>query len=434
MEVKTGKIRAISNLDRNKDGEYVETMNHAVTRVEPGSTFKTISLMAALDDGKIDYHNDSIEVYRAGWQYSDTRIYDAHPRDTIYSIRDAMAASSNIALAKIITQAYEKKGSKFADRLERMGIADSLPCEIPGAQKPLISRPNDNTTLAKMSYGYSVELSPLQILTIYNGIANNGKMISPLLVESISKEGKTIKRFESKVITSNLCKSSTLAAIQECLHAVVWDNKLGTASQDPRKQKKAQSNYVKIAGKTRTAQTFENGRYSNRHHRIAFVGYFPEDNPQYSCICVIHHPHKYGYYDAGGDCGRVVRHIAERTMASMSTTDSEEIELPYDSITKPQIKGGQQSRIKDAAKGVKVQVSKVDSEWAKVDNTMQSVAVKVNRDQVPNVIGMGARDAVYAIEQTGMKVQLTGKGRVVSQSVTAGTAVQQGKMVYLELQ
>ena len=148
---------------------------------------------------------------------------------------------------------------------------------------------------------------------------------------------------------------------------------------------------------------------------------------------MIHHPHKYGYYDAGGDCGRVVRHIAERTMASMSTTDSEEIELPYDSITKPQIKGGQQSRIKDAAKGAKVQVSKVDSEWAKVDNTMQSVAVKVNRDQVPNVIGMGARDAVYAIEQTGMKVQLTGKGRVVSQSVTAGTAVQQGKMVYLEL-
>ena len=220
-----------------------------------------------------------------------------------------MAASSNIALAKIITQAYEKKGSKFADRLERMGIADSLPCEIPGAQKPLISRPNDNTTLAKMSYGYSVELSPLQILTIYNGIANNGKMISPLLVESISKEGKTIKRFESKVITSNLCKSSTLAAIQECLHAVVWDNKLGTASQDPWKQKKAQSNYVKIAGKTGTAQIFENGRYSNRHHRIAFVGYFPEDNPQYSCICVMHHPHKYGCYDAGGDCGRVVRQI-----------------------------------------------------------------------------------------------------------------------------
>ena len=433
MEVKTGKIRAISNLDRTKDGEYVETMNHAVTRVEPGSTFKTISLMAALDDGKIDYHKDSIEVYRAGWQYSDTRIYDAHPRDTIYCIRDAMAASSNIALAKIVTQAYEKKGSKFADRLERMGIADSLPCEIPGAQKPIISRPNDNTTLAKMSYGYSVELSPLQMLTIYNGIANNGKMISPIIVESISKEGKTVEQFESKVLNSSLCKSSTLAAIQECLHAVVWDNKLGTASQDPWKQKKAQSNYVKIAGKTGTAQIFENGRYSNRHHRIAFVGYFPEDNPQYSCICVMHHPHKYGCYDAGGDCGRVVRQIAERTMASMSTTDSEEIEQPYDSITKPQIKGGQQSRIKDAAKGTKVQVTKVDSEWAKVDKTMQSVGVKVNRDQVPNVIGMGARDAVYAIEQTGMKVQLTGKGRVASQSVAAGATAQKGKMVYLEL-
>ena len=433
MEVETGEVKAICNLDRMANGEYAEMMNHAVTRVEPGSTFKTISLMAALDDGKLDYHDDMIEVYRSGWQYSDTKIYDAHPRDTIYSVKDAMAASSNIALAKIVTHAYEKKATKFADRLERMGIADSLPCEIPGAQKPLISRPNDNTTLAKMSYGYSVELSPMQILTIYNGIANGGKMISPIIVKEIQKEGKTIERFKSEVISSSLCKASTLDAVQECLHAVVWDNKLGTASVDPWGQKKAQSDIVHIAGKTGTAQIFENGRYSNRHHRITFVGYFPEENPRYSCICVIHHPHKYGCYDAGGDCGRVVRHIAERTMASMSTLDSEEMEMPYDSIAKPQIKGGQGDRIKDAAKGTKVQVSKSDSQWARVNPEMQTIAVKVEPNQVPYVIGMGARDAVYAIEQTGMKVQLNGKGKVVSQSIAAGQTVTKGGMIYLEL-
>lgn len=433
MEVKTGEIKAICNLDRTADGRYVEMMNHAVTRVEPGSTFKTISLMAALDDGKIDYETDSFEVYSGGWKYSDTRIYDAHPRDTIYSVRDAMAASSNIALAKIVTQSYEKKAGKFADRLEKLGIADSIPCEIPGAQTPVISRPNDNTTLAKMSYGYSVELSPLQILTFYNGIANNGKMISPIIVKEIQKNGVTQKRFETQVLQSSLCKTSTLNAIRSCLHAVVWDDHLGTAALNPWGQKKAQSDIVTIAGKTGTAQIFENGHYSSRHHRIAFVGYFPEENPQYSCICVIHHPHKYGAYDAGGDCGRVVRHIAERTMASMSATDSEEMSMPYDSISKPQIKGGQQSRIKLAAKGTKVHVSKVDSEWAKIDKGMQAVAVKIEPNSVPNVIGMGARDAVYAIEQTGMKVQLSGKGRVVTQSVNAGQKAIKGGMVYLEL-
>jgi len=432
MEVKTGEVKAICNLDRTDDGQYVEMMNHAVTRYEPGSTFKTVSLMAALDDGKINYDTDSFEVYSGGWQYSAARIHDAHPRDTVYSVRDAMAASSNIALAKIVTQSYEKKASKFADRLEKLGIADSIPTEIPGAQTPVISRPNDNTTLAKMSYGYSVELSPLQILTFYNGIANNGKMISPIIVKEIQKDGRTVKRFSSEVLESSLCSSTTLKQIKECLHDVVW-SPLGTAAPNRWGQKKAQSEIVHIAGKTGTAQVFENGHYNNHHHRIAFVGYFPEENPQYSCICVIHHPHKYGAYDAGTDCGTVVRHIAERTMASMSTTDSEEMEMPYDSISKPQIKGGQQSRIKQAAKGTKVHVSKVDSEWAKVDQEMQAVAVRMEPNSVPSVIGMGARDAVFAIEQTGMKVQLNGKGRVVSQSVSAGQKAVKGGMVYLEL-
>lgn len=432
MEVKTGEIKAISNLDRLESGEYAEMMNHAVTRVEPGSTFKTVSLMAALDDGKVDFETDSFEVYRDGWKYSDTRIYDAHPRDTVYCVRDAMAASSNIALAKIVTQSYEKKAEKFVNRLERLGIADSIPCEIPGANTPRILTPNDNTTLAKMSYGYSVEFSPLQMLTFYNGIANNGKMISPIIVKEIQKNGSTVKRFETQTLKSSLCSSTTLNQIKQCLHAVVWDDKLGTASQYWG-LKKAQSDLVHIAGKTGTAQVFENGHYSSRHHRIAFVGYFPEEAPQYSCICVIHHPHKYGYYDAGGDCGRVVRFIAERVMASTGATDSETMNLPYDSIMKPAIKGGQQQRIKLAAKGTKLHVSKTDSEWAKVDRDMQAVSVRIEPDQMPNVVGMGARDAVFAIEQTGMKVQISGKGKVVSQSLAAGQKAVRGGVVYLEL-
>jgi len=432
MEVKSGEIKAISNLDRGENGGYYERMNHAVTRVEPGSTFKTISLMATLDDGKVDFKKDTFHVYRNGWAYQDTRIYDAHPADTIYSVRDAMAVSSNIALAKIVTEGYEKKASKFVDKLQKMGITDSIPCEIPGASTPFITVPKDMTTLAKMSYGYSVELSPLQILAIYNGIANNGKLIAPFLVKEIREDGRTKKTFHAEVLQQSMCKQSTLQEVRQCLHAVVWD-KLGTASLDPWGKAKAQSKLVHIAGKTGTAQILENGRYSSRHHRIAFVGYFPEENPQYSCICVIHHPHKYGYYDAGGDCGRVVRHIAERTMAYTGTTDSEDIELPYDSIQKPSIKGGIQRKINKAAKGTKMHVSKVDSEWAKVNGDMQAIAVEVKKDEVPSVIGMGARDAVYAIEKTGMKVQLSGKGRVVSQSIRPGTKIEKGGVVYLEL-
>lgn len=432
MEVKTGEIKAISNLDRTESGEYREMMNHAVTRVEPGSTFKTISLMAALDDGKVNFKKDTFHVYRSGWAYQDTRIYDAHPSDTIYSVRDAMAASSNIALAKMITEGYEKKANKFVDRLERLGITDSLPCEIPGAHTPIIARPKDMTTLAKMSYGYSVELSPMQILAFYNGIANNGKMIAPFLVKEIQKNGRTQKTFKTTVIKQSLCSSSTLKEVQECLHGVVWD-KLGTASRDPWGKQKAQSKIVHIAGKTGTAQIFEHGRYSNKHHRIAFVGYFPEEEPKYSCICVIHHPHRYGAYDAGGDCGRVVRFIAERTMAYSGITESDDLEQPYDSIRKPSIKGGRRTKVQKAVKGTKMHISKVDSEWAKVGGDMQAIAVTVNPNEVPNVVGMGARDAVFAIEKCGMKVNLHGKGRVCKQSIPAGTKADKGGIVYLEL-
>ena len=267
MDVQTGEIKAMSNLDRRADGNYSEVANHAVIRMEPGSTFKTISLMAVLDDGKIDM-TDSIEVEKDGWVYYGAKHTDAHPNDTVYSIRQALAVSSNIAVAKIVTIGYDGRAKKFVNKL--------------------------------------------QILMFYNGIANDGKMIAPLIVREIRKGGKTVEKFESSVIKSSMCDSETLKGIRECLHDVVWDNELGTASINPWGTRKAQSPLVAIAGKTGTAQILEQG-YSNRRHRMSFVGYFPEENPQYSCICVIHGPQ--WPYDAGLDCGTVVRQIAEKTMA-----------------------------------------------------------------------------------------------------------------------
>lgn len=312
MDVQTGEIKAMSNLDRAKDGSgYYEMANHAVVRMEPGSTFKTISLMAALDDGKVKM-KDTIRVEKDGWWYHGAKHTDAHPSDTVYTIRQAMAVSSNIALAKIVTDGYNGSAKKFVKKLQNMGLCDSVNFTIPGANQALINVPKDTVTISKMAYGYSVELSPLQILMFYNGIANGGKMISPLFVSEIRENGKVIETFESSVVKSSMCDGSTLEGIRGCLHDVVWDNELGTASVNPWGTRKAQSDLVIIAGKTGTAQVLESG-YHNTRHRMSFVGYFPEENPQYSCICVIHAP-KWPY-DSGLDCGGVVRQVAEKTMA-----------------------------------------------------------------------------------------------------------------------
>ncbi|MEE0951022.1 MAG: penicillin-binding protein 2 [Paludibacteraceae bacterium] len=313
METHTGYIRAIANLDRGSDGEYYESLNHAVQRVEPGSTFKTISLVAAMDDGKIEI-DDTISVTKKPWVYMrKSKHTDAHPMDTILDVRSALAVSSNIALAKLITSSYEGSARKFVRKIERMGLCDSIYCEIPGAEQARIDIPRDTVTLSKMSYGYSVEMSPMHIAMFYNAIANNGKMMRPMLVSAIQKEGEIVKRFKPTTLNSSICSRSTLREIQGALHDVVWDEHLGTASKRPWSNK-AQSNLVALAGKTGTAQLYIPGKgYSNRKHRITFVGYFPEANPEYTCICMIENP-QYPY-DAGMDCGSTVRVIAEKTMA-----------------------------------------------------------------------------------------------------------------------
>ncbi len=313
METKTGYIRAIANLDRDPQSEdYFEAQNHAVQRVEPGSTFKTIALVAALDDDKIAI-DDTVSISRQPWQYFSVKHTDAHPMDTLLTVRSALAVSSNIALAKLITRSYEGSAKKFVRRIERMGLMDSVYSEIPGADKVRIDIPRDTVTLSKMSYGYSVELSPMQILMFYNAIANDGRMMRPMLVTAIRQNGENVRTFRPEVVKSSICSSRTLRDIQGALHDVVWDDHLGTAAAKPW-SRKAQSRWVSIAGKTGTAQLFIPGHgYSGKHHRMTFVGYFPEDNPQYTCICMIEDPQF--PYDAGMDCGTAVRLIAEKTMA-----------------------------------------------------------------------------------------------------------------------
>ncbi|MBR1808414.1 MAG: transpeptidase family protein [Paludibacteraceae bacterium] len=431
METHTGEVKAISNLGKHDD-VYVEDKNYAVTKVEPGSTFKTYALMAALDDGKTSL-DDTLSTNNGHWVYTDPKrpISDAHRYNHPITVKQALAASSNVALAKIVTHAYEKKAEKFVSKLDKMGVRDSIPFDIPGTNLPYIEVPKDGETLARMAFGYYVELPPVYSLMFYNAIANNGKMIRPFMVKEIQQNGETVKRFSTSTIASSVCKSSTLRDIRSCLEAVVWDNDYGTASISPWGQKKAQSDIVHIAGKTGTARILENGKYSSRYHRIAFCGYFPMEDPKYTCICVIHKPRN--PYDAGMNCGGTVRRIAEKTMAYSGSVHVSNKYVSKDSLLLPPVKRGVQKEIRKAGDGTNIDIKRTDSQWIRVNENYEAEPLHVTSDIVPNVTGMGARDAVYAIEQTGMLVTIRGKGKVASQSIAPGTKAQKGGKVELEL-
>ena len=257
-------------------------------------------------------------------------------------------------------------------------------------------------------------------------------MIRPYLVSEIQNNGITEKRFSTSTVSSSICKSSTLRDIRECLEAVVWDNDFGTASVNPWGTRKAQSDIVHIAGKTGTAQVLDNGRYNPRHHRTLFCGYFPMEHPQYSCICVIQQK-AYALYDAGYDCGGTVRRIAEKTMAYHGSTPISVHFVHPDSVKRPTIKRGLQRPIHIASRGTRIHIRQADSQWVRINEQSEAIPLPVSQNIVPNVVGMGAKDAIYAIEQTGMLAVLHGKGRVVSQSVTAGEKAIKGGIVTIEL-
>ena len=424
METSTGNIRAISNLKRNEHGKYYESVNYAAQAFEPGSTFKTFSLMAALDDNLIEL-TDSIKTGDGTWIYKDPKnpIHDAHPSGTV-TAKQALTVSSNVALAKIITSGYKEDTKKYVAKLERMGLKEPITIAIPGAHNVNISVPEDKESLAHMAFGYSVTIPPIYTLAYYNAIANGGVLVEPKLVNEIRQNGKVIEEFPTHVLKNSICKSSTLSEIRECLESVVWD-KGGTA-------RAAQSDTVRIAGKTGTARVVENGKYIDAH-RVTFCGFFPYDNPQYTCICVIERPKRGG---AGSLCGKAVRDIAEHTMAIKGTIPIDVISVHRDSIEKPLVKAG---NITAAKKGIRHVALRVDNQysdstdWGKVNKDLHISNINVSPYFMPDVMGMGAKDAIYAIEQTGMKVRISGSGKVVKQSLAAGRPVQPGGTIYIDL-
>ncbi|MCB0493543.1 MAG: PASTA domain-containing protein [Cyclobacteriaceae bacterium] len=430
MEVSTGHIKAISNLTREGNG-YNEIFNHAVGGLfEPGSTFKLVTMMALLEESNIKL-TDSIDTGEGEFTFYKNTVRDHH--DGGYgklTIRDAFVLSSNVAMAKLLDHNFGLKPDKFIDLVDELRLSKPLGLQIKGEGYPKIFRPGSKgwsgITLPWMAYGYGFEVTPLHTLTLYNAIANNGKMIKPIFVTAISKADQVKKEFETETLNSRICSSSTLNKLRLLLEGVVED---GTASN-------LKNAHYKIAGKTGTAQILENGRYTKKYI-TSFVGYFPAHDPKYTAIVLIKNPkgwRQYGNNVAGPVFKEIADNIYSRDINLHMAMEKKKV-LEYGVF--PVIQAGKQDELTMLCNELGVSNhTKTDEDWIKAVRNGNSVLWDNNtaaKDQVPNVKGMTFRDAIFLLEQSGLQVEYNGKGRVVNQSLTPGTKVSKGRTIHISL-
>ncbi len=442
MEVKSGEVKAIVNMQRNQDGSYTENRNGCVSDLtEPGSTFKVASLMAALDEGKVRI-TDTINTYNGLFNYGNRTMTDHNANHGGYhkiTVAQAIYGSSNIGISRAIVNAYGHNQAAFVNKLYEMRINQPMDLGIPGTATPNIRHPNDksrtwsNTTLPWMAVGYETQIPPIYTLTFYNSIANDGKMIQPMFVKSISRNGLIIKDFKAKVINESICKPSTLKDIRFCLLGVVED-KMGTAQN-------VKSKYVRICGKSGTAQISQGKdgyKVGGTKHQVAFCGYFPYENPLYTCIVVMREP-GIGYPSGGTMSGSVFKNIAEYVMGLKSNRAPNSFEP--DTITKspvePYLKMGYYKALKCVMTDLQLSLPENSKDWVKthtVDKQIRIEPVSMPGNVIPDLIGMGAKDAVFLLERMGLKVQVFGRGKVISQNQIPGIFARKGSFISINLE
>ena len=436
MEVPTGDIKAMASLTKTGPGQYDEIQNNAVREIyEPGSTFKPVSMMVALDDGKISM-TDSVFCENGVYTgFGGSRMTDSHKYGWL-DVTHIIMNSSNIGTSKLIHAAYKDNPQAFVDGVYRTGINTHFDLQLKGVAAPVIRREGywDATRLPWMSIGYNTQLPVINTLAFYNGIANGGCMVAPRLVTEVTREGEVVKEFPVEVVRRHMCKDETLKKIQYMLEQVVVD---GTG-------KNAGSKYFVVAGKTGTAQLSQgSGGYRSgpMRYMVSFCGYFPADNPQYSCIVSVR--------TDGGAAGGATwaapafHEISEKVMASRNLR---EIKEAYDSIHQfiPKVVSGNLAKSATVLKelGKKNLMSReyrnvADSVWGAVSSDSGVYVMKPMMFQeglVPDVHGMGASDALYLLESMGMSVSITGVGRVKSQTPAKNTRFRKGDKIQLTLQ
>ncbi|MCB9080084.1 MAG: transpeptidase family protein [Lewinellaceae bacterium] len=437
MDTKTGAIKAIANLGRMAEGWW-ETYNYAVgSAIEPGSTFKTASMLAMLEDGTITLE-DTVDIEHGKTQFYKETMVDSSPESATMDsipVRKAFEMSSNVGIAKLVTSRYgglsgradDRSATKYIKRLKQFNLHLPTGVEIEGEADPYIKEAYSQesnwsgTTLPWMSIGYELRLTPLQLLTFYNAIANGGTMMRPYLVQGVQRNGEMLREFRPTVVKRHIASEASIAQIRELLEGVV---ERGTA-------RKLSTDKFTFAGKTGTSQ-INYQRLSETvtrvgGYRASFVGYFPADNPRFSCIVVISKPNRNGIY--GSDvAGPVFREIADKVFAT--TVDLHPVinEQPRPVLANQQLPGfdiGQKDDIKKVLTYLDVKnYGTPTTEWAVIRPRSDSLLVmerNLPEKQVPSVVGMGLKDALYALENRGLAVKVEGYGKVVQQSLRPGT-------------
>jgi cell division protein FtsI (penicillin-binding protein 3) len=431
MEVATGKIKAIANLGRQQNGSYYEDNNYALIPSEPGSTIKIVTLMAGLED-KIITLNSTVEINGGIWFYGDRKIEDAErsPKNTL-TYKEALEHSSNVAMAKLAALNYNKQPAAYLKHFSNLKLNAKSGIDLNDPYKPLIKNPKSTNwsyqTLASMGFGYEMRISPLQTLMIYNAIANNGKLMKPYLVTDINQDGIAVTHIEPKVLNAQICSPTTLAQLKESLEAVCIG---GTA-----KSVFDSSSYT-VAGKTGTAQVSDGVfQYADRVYQSSFVGYFPADNPKYSCIVVIKNKPKALYYYGGKVSAPVFKEISDQLVTlTKGNYANKNIVLASDSITA--IYKAATLDVDRIATKMYFTKNDVNETWSTVtqkNNQFVAQPQPANAKVVPNVIGMGLRNAIQNLESKGIKVKVFGIGKVFTQSIAAGSIIQKNMVLNIEL-
>jgi cell division protein FtsI (penicillin-binding protein 3) len=455
MEVETGCIRAIANLTLDENGGYNESYNYAIAEsTEPGSTFKLAALIAALEDGFVE-PGDTIDTGKGSVRYYDQVIRDT--RKGGYgriTVQEAFELSSNVALSKIIYENYRGKEEAFIERLYRMHLNESLGIEIRGEGQPLIRYPGDELwsgiSLPMMSHGYEVRMTPLQVLNLFNAVANDGRMVKPRIVEKIHYYGRTVREFDTEIIDPSICSKQTLEKIQAMLEGVV---ERGTA-------KNLSNENFKIAGKTGTAQ-IANEKYgykidSKVSYQASFAGYFPAENPKYSCIVVVNSPSSDVYY-GNLVAGPVFREIAKKVYAtsidlqeslnvkmarasSLTTrtpSENQDDPPPEKPDLIPYSKNGHMQELNSVLGALQIPFrGEAEQDWVitkKEEDHIQLDPLTVHENLVPNVKEMGVSDAVYLLENAGLRVTVQGRGKVLEQSIPPGSRFEKGQKIILTM-
>ncbi len=438
MEVKTGAVRAIVNLHKQGD-TYVEDRNYAISELkDPGSTFKLATLMACLEDGKItDVDKDTINIFDGEYRIYDRIMRDSHREpNPIVSVTKAFKVSSNIAFARLALKHYGNDPQRFIDRLRDLGVCDSLGIDLKGEGATYLKNVSDKTwsgiSLPWISIGYEVLITPLHLLSLYNAVANNGTMMRPMFVEGIVDHGEVVERMRPKVLRNSIASRSTIKTVQKLLEGVV---KEGTARNI------SDTKGYSIAGKTGTAQVaFQDKGYSHngeRKYLASFAGYFPADEPLYSCIVMVYGPSKDVYY-GNVVAGTVVKAIADRVYASACRMGNVESNAQQEQARNyPSSKGGRLKDVKRVLSDLNIKCSSdVGTTWVSTqaqENGIRLTPRPAVDGLMPDVRGMGAADAVSILEERGLKVILSGYGHVVSQSIPQGTSYVRGSTVVIEL-